>query len=146
MKINLGCGKQKKYDFINVDISAKCNPDVVMDITQFPYPWENVQEIELDNLAEHIEPNMFIKVINECHRVLVPGGTMWIRVPLLREDNLVAAFTDPTHINYFTEGTFDYWDVNHARYHTFGKDYGILPWSRREQQINLPFLEICLTK
>ena len=148
MKLNLGCGDTKKADYLNVDMSKACNPDFVWDIRNIPYPedWEGAERIEMNNIAEHIEAETFIKVVNECNRILKPGGTLWIRVPELRSDNLIPCFTDPTHVNYFTEQTFGYYLKGHQRFNHFGKDYNIIPWSGRNQERHGIFLEITLTK
>ncbi len=148
MRLNMGCGDTKKKDYINIDISDKCNPDVVWDIRNTPFPdeWLGAERIEADNIFEHIEAETLIKVINECNRILKPGGELWIRVPELRENNLMPCFTDPTHVNYFTEQTFGYYIKGHQRYKKFGKDYNIVPWSSRKQRKVEFYLEITLKK
>jgi len=156
MRLNIGSGDQKKEGYKSVDMSDKCNPDYVWDITQFPYPkeWEGCKEVRSDNLFEHIEPKTLIRVINEIHKILMPGGKLWIRVPLLNANplNIHRAFTDPTHCNYFTIETFDYWEdkPNQAglnRWKMFGKDYGIIPWKRiMNEEWNKTFLIVELVK
>ncbi|MBT6051432.1 MAG: methyltransferase domain-containing protein [Candidatus Scalindua sp.] len=148
MKINFGSGEKPLPGYINVDMSEKCNPDFVWDVRNTPFPeeWVGADRIEADNIFEHIEAETLIKVINECNRVLKPGGELWIRVPELREGNLMPCFTDPTHVNYFTEQTFGYYIKGHQRHERFGKDYNIIGWSSREQIKNGIFLEITLKK
>ena len=134
LKYNLGCGDTKKPGFVNVDISDKSHPDIVADLKVFPWDWmeDGAERIESDNYLEHCTPEDLIATINEAHKKMASGGILWIRVPLLKLDaeHIDGAFTDPTHRNYFTMGSFDYWDINHQRHHSFGKDYGILPWER----------------
>lgn len=149
--MNFGAGKQKIDGYKSVDISEKCNPDYVRDITKIPYPkeWEGCEKIKMDNVAEHIEPYTLIKVINECRRILRPGGKLWIRVPLLlpKHEYLMGAFTDPTHVNYFTEETFQYWDKDHPRHKVFGRDYGIEGWKLiRNEKTPPKFLIVELQK
>lgn len=150
-KLNLGCGEQKMDGFIGIDISSKCNPQYCWDLKKIPYPKEwadNVDYIRADNLIEHFEPNTAIKVINEWNRILKKGGILWIRVPVLKmgEEYFEAVFRDPTHLNVFTENSFDYWDIVHSRYKNFGKDYGIVPWKRIRQVVQGIFLIIELEK
>jgi len=152
MKLNLGCGKKKLKGYINVDMSAKCNPDYVWDVRNIPFPkWaEGADRIELDNLAEHIEPYKFIELINEFHRLLVVGGIVWIKVPhcVPKEPYWDSCFRDPTHINFFTASTFDYWDINSAmkRWQNFGRDYGIIPFKKVRERLQKPFYIVELEK
>lgn len=149
-QLNLGSGTNPKKGYVNVDSCAKCNPDKVWDIRVIPFPeWAlNCDRIEMDNLAEHIEAGLFIKVMNECHRILKPGGKLWLRVPHCSPEpvNFQAAFSDPMHINFFTDTTFDYYNVNHPRYKLYGSTYGIVPWSNIIQRIIPRFLEVELIK
>ena len=39
MKLNLGCGNYKMNGFVNVDKFADCEPDEVVDLEVFPWPW-----------------------------------------------------------------------------------------------------------
>lgn len=153
MKLNFGAADQKMTGYKSVDLSPRYNPDYEYDITKFPYPkeWEGCEEIRADNIFEHIEPYTLIKVINECRRVLKVGGKLWIRVPLLTmtEENLIAVFSDPTHLGQFTLQTFTYWDRKHFRQDWIAKDYGIEPWKliRNEQWKDGPrFLIVELEK
>ena len=143
MKINLGCGSLKKNGYLNVDKSSEYHPDIIADITNTPWKWvkkNQAELIEADNLFEHIEAYTLIRVVKECHRVLIPGGKLWIRVPLLVRDNLGPAFTDPTHVNYFTTETFDYYDYRTTRWKKYGRVYGIPKFERIKQERKERFL------
>lgn len=41
IKLNLGCGVNKKEGFINIDINPRLNPDMVLDLNSQPYPFKN---------------------------------------------------------------------------------------------------------
>jgi len=144
-KINLGCGENKRRGFINVDSSKEVNPDICEDVTITPWIWAKKNQAELifaDNLFEHIESYTLIKVVQECHRILKPNGLLQLRVPIIAPDNIMAAFSDPTHVNYFTIETFDWWDSKHIRWKKYGRAYGIPRFERTAQRRNGRFLEV----
>lgn len=119
MRLNLGCGSVKYDGFINVDILENDNVDIVHDLNNIPWPFEDnsVEEILAEDVLEHLIDTP--AVINEMWRILDEDCYVTIQVPdAIR--NPMSAFTDPTHIRYFTEKTFDYWDEETE----FGKKYG----------------------
>jgi len=146
MRINLGCGiTGYKQGFLNVDISPEAKPDIVADVRIVPWTWAEINKVDYiaaDNLFEHIEPDTLIKVVKECHRVLKPGGVLWIQVPICTADNLDAALGDPTHKNFFTLITFDYYDYKHPRWRDYGRLYGIPKWERIKQERRERFLVV----
>ena len=137
MKINLGCGKFKRRGFINVDKDAKVKPDIVSDVTVIPWRWAKKNQADVifsDNLLEHIEEKLLIKVMQESHRILKLGGFVQPRVPISAPDNFMAMYSDPTHVNHnFTLETFDYYDHRHIRWKNYGKAYGIPKFERVRQ-------------
>ena len=136
LRFNLGSGSNYKSDFINVDKAPEARAEVHADLTVVPWKWAKTNSgdrIEIGNAAEHIERYPWIKVVKECHRVLKPSGILFIKAPILAIDNLDAAFSDPTHVNWFTDHTFDYYDHRHFRWRDYGKYYGIPPFERINQ-------------
>lgn len=73
LKLNLGCGFKKKEDFINVDISAQCDPDIVCDLATEVWPWQNntVDEVHFDLSLEQMgeTKKSLLYVIQELYRV-----------------------------------------------------------------------------
>jgi SAM-dependent methyltransferase len=106
-KLNLGCGMTRFDGFTGVDRIPTDAADVVHDLNQFPYPWpdNSVQEILMDNTLEHL--NDVVAVMEELHRILVPGGRAIIIVPYAKSEG---AFADPTHKHFFTERSLDYFN------------------------------------
>ncbi len=137
MKINLGSGNLRREGWVNVDRLACVNPDIVCDITKMPWPWDEsvAERIDADNLLEHVGwgsdgEDLLMVVMNEAHRILIPGGVMWFRVPDF-ERWPVGALRDPTHRRYFVKGSMDYWTADHPTHHNYGKFYGYKPWGVR---------------
>lgn len=82
MKLDLGCGKNKKEGFIGVDCRAFDGVDVVADLRK-PWPWENdsVDEVHCSHFVEHLTAPERIHFVNELHRVLKTGGKASIITP-----------------------------------------------------------------
>jgi len=146
---NCGCGSVKKKGYINIDSARNMNPDIVADIRKIPWKWAKAADlIEFDNVAEHFDPYTWIRIVRECHRVLKPNGILWIKVPVLNPANIKtsiqACFSDPTHINFFTTESFDYYDRRHIRWLNYGRAYEIPPFERIDQKIGGRFLIVRL--
>lgn len=82
MKLNLGCGDKLMPGYVNVDLCGK--PDVVCDLSGFPWPFENssADEIYSSHFLEHVLD--FEQTILEIHRILKPDGVFHARVPHCR--------------------------------------------------------------
>lgn len=106
MKLNLGSGKTPLDGFVNVDISLKGKADFILDLLQFPWPWEDgtVEEINCTHFLEHIGDEFF-PFVDECYRVLKPGALFRIRSPYYTS---MRAVQDPTHKRFICEATFEY--------------------------------------
>ncbi len=99
MKLNLGCGSRKLDGFVNVDSAPHCEPDLLVDLEQLPWPFatSSVQEIVLSHVLEHLgqSPKVYLDIIAEIYRVCAPGALVRITVPHPRHDDFL---TDPTHV------------------------------------------------
>ncbi len=135
MKLLLGAGKDRRAGWISVDKLAGLKPDVVCDLTKASWPWDDnsVERAEADNLIEHVGwgsdgEDLLMVFMNEAHRVIQPGGVLWIKTPDFKywPDG---ALKDPTHRRYFVSGSFDYWRDGHQTYVVYGSSYGYLPWN-----------------
>lgn len=103
--LNLGCGMAKRPGFVNLDSCDVVDPDVVWDLDEFPYPFEDnsFDEIIAHSILEHLDDT--VKVMEELHRIGKPNAKVYIKVPYW--DGYGFA-TDPTHKRMFTEATFDF--------------------------------------
>ncbi|MFD1526045.1 MULTISPECIES: class I SAM-dependent methyltransferase [Halobacteriales] len=82
-RLHLFCGEDYREEAINVDANPDVDPDLVLDLTDYPWtPFEDdsVTYIEARHGLEHLaDPTAFFE---ECARVLRSGGTLEITVPL----------------------------------------------------------------
>lgn len=80
-KINFGSSGFNRPGYINVDIRPSVKPDVLHDLNAFPYPFEDnsIDRIEMTHILEHLEKPFH--VMREIHRILKPGGELYIAVP-----------------------------------------------------------------
>jgi SAM-dependent methyltransferase len=99
MKLNLGCGQNKKDGYVNVDKFDSFAPDVVWDLEQFPWPFEDdsVEEIVMYHSLEHMggDTDTFLSIMKELYRVCMPDGVVHITVPHQHSDGFDG---DPTHV------------------------------------------------
>ena len=103
MKLNLGCGSRKLEGFLNVDNAPHCDPDLLLDLEQLPWPFESgsASEIVLSHVLEHLgqSPAVYLGIVREIYRVCAPGALVRIAVPHPRHDDFI---TDPTHVRPIT--------------------------------------------
>ncbi len=105
MKLNLGCGKDIKEGYINLDWNRVKGINVVHNLNKFPYPFsdEYFEEILAKDVLEHLDK--ITDVIKELHRILKPRGILKINVPHFSS---YSVWLDPTHYRAFTYDTFSY--------------------------------------
>jgi predicted SAM-dependent methyltransferase len=107
LKLNLGCGFDKREGWLNVDGFAACAPDLLMDIEATPWPLDTdaFEHVLLKHVLEHVGASfeVFAAVMRELHRVAAPGGLVEVHVPHVRHDSF---WSDPTHVRAFTPLTF----------------------------------------
>ena len=128
VKLNLGAGADMIGDAVNHDI-VKHRPEIaiVWDLNRMPWPWqdETFEHIIAKAVFEHLRPTL-VESLNECWRILKPGGTVFVKVPWVGNEH---AFDDPTHQHWATIRTFDYFDPDRP----LGREY---PWyTERKWQV-----------
>ncbi len=82
MKYNLGCGDKMIEGFVNVDMYG--TPDVMCDLSYFPWPFESESsdEVYSEHFLEHVID--YEKTVLEMYRILKPGGLLHFKVPHFR--------------------------------------------------------------
>lgn len=106
MKLDLGCGKNKKEGFTGVDSIAFDGVDVVADLRE-PWQWEDgsVDEVHCSHTLEHLAWPERVHFFNELYRVLKPGAKATIVIPHWTSARY---YGDPTHKEPFSEFGFYY--------------------------------------
>ena len=103
VKLNLGCGFDRRREFVNVDICG--DPDIRVNLETFPWPWKDnsVDEVLLRHVLEHLgaEEEVHFNVLKELYRVCADGAAVNIFVPHPRHDDFL---DDPTHVRVITPG------------------------------------------
>jgi ubiquinone/menaquinone biosynthesis C-methylase UbiE len=84
-------------EYKTLDVSADYKPDIVGDIHALPIPDNSIDGIICRSVLEHVERPA--QAVKEMHRVLKPGGLLFIQVPS----------TYPYHARTGFGGYPDYW-------------------------------------
>ena len=106
--LNLGCAGSRIPGSIGVDIMARPGAvDLVWDLNVCPYPFKNnyADEIHMYHVLEHLDNSL--KTLEEIHRILKPGGTLYLRVPHFSS---LYTWGDITHKRGFSLQAFDIFD------------------------------------
>jgi SAM-dependent methyltransferase len=96
LKLDFGCGPNKREGFKGVDIIAFDGVDYVMDITGAPWQFEDnsVDEAHASHFLEHLTAPQRVVFFNELYRVLKPKAQCTIITPHWASSR---AYGDPTH-------------------------------------------------
>jgi hypothetical protein len=96
IKLDIGCGKNKKPGYTGIDIRQFDGVDVELDAgkDRWPYDDSSVTEVHASHFVEHLDAGERIHFVNELYRVLIPKGTASIITPHWASQR---AYGDLTH-------------------------------------------------
>jgi SAM-dependent methyltransferase len=126
-KLLLGCGAEVREGWVHHDrIAHSPHVDVAFDLEVVPWPLadESMECIEARHVVEHLSNT--VRFVDECWRVLRPGGRLVVVVPHWQSEN---AWRDPTHLRAFHRDTFTYFDPDLFNGKHFGHLYTQYAWS-----------------
>lgn len=105
LKIDLGCGPNKKQGFKGMDILPLPGVDFVVNLEEgFSFIQDNsVDEFYTSHFLEHIQN--LEQVLSEIHRTLKPAGICTVIVPHFSNPYY---YSDYTHKRFFGYYSFDY--------------------------------------
>lgn len=81
MKLNIGCGYNRREGWLNLDASADSAADRLMPAHDLAFPPASVSEIKAQQLVEHLGFFRTRFFLSECWRVLIPGGALTLETP-----------------------------------------------------------------
>lgn len=125
--LNLGCGNVPKGNAVNHDrIKHAPYVEVVWDLNRFPWPWPDAsfERIIAKAVLEHLDCDLS-KSLDECWRILKPGGLLFIKLPYVGSEY---SYDDPTHRWFFTLRSFDQFDPDTRRGKEYAHVYGMRLW------------------
>lgn len=92
-----------------------------------PFPDRHFDSISAYDVIEHVPRQLhvsgvgliypFVRLMNEIHRVLKPGGHLLATTPGYPRPE---AFQDPTHVNFITVATAEYFTGDSPKGHMYG--------------------------
>lgn len=129
MMLNIGCGRDYRKGWLNIDISPNVSVDFLMDIRKdlLPAKDRTVDLIYISGVLEQIGSNdELLHVMKECYRVLDYGAVMQVVVPNAR---YAIAHRDPMDVRKFTPETFSYFHAGKQEHRDYGSVYGFDGWS-----------------
>jgi SAM-dependent methyltransferase len=102
-RLNLGCGRDIRPGYVNLDVAALPGVDVVHDLSKpLPFADGEFEEILCKDVLEHLD---YVPVLREVHRVLRLDGRLHVEGPHFTS---AAAYVDPTHRTAFSIQTFEF--------------------------------------
>lgn len=105
-RVILGCGGTRLEGWIGIDKKSVSKAHIVRDIERgLPFDDSSVDEMMAIHVLEHIKDLIF--VMSEVWRVCKAGTRFHVQVPLVPHES---AFRDPTHVRYFVEDSFKYFE------------------------------------
>ena len=109
--LDVGCGIKKYPGAIGLDRNPNTSADVIADLDHFPFPFQDgsFAQVRAIHVIEHVAD--VIRTMEEFHRLLAPGGQVFIVTPHYTD---FSSFCDPTQR----------WHLNSFSLRYFGEDSG----------------------
>ncbi len=111
--LDVGCGVNKLAGAVGIDRNPRTRADVLCDLDHFPYPFRDgsFDRLQAIHVIEHVSD--VIRTMEEFHRLVRPGGTIFLATPHYTD---FSSFCDPTHRWHLNSFSFRYFGENNAGY------------------------------
>jgi len=109
--LDVGCGLRKYPGAIGIDRNPASAADVLCDLDRHPYPFRDgvFDRIRAIHVLEHVRD--VLRTMEEFHRLLRPGGRLFIVTPHFSD---FSSYCDPTHRRHLSSYSFRYFGENHG--------------------------------
>lgn len=115
--LDLGCGRSKLRGSVGIDYAGAADADIRHDLNIYPYPPadNSFDAVVMRNFIEHVAD--VVKLMEEVHRIVRPGGDVFITTPHFSS---VYSYQDPTHIRHLAYDSMDYFtsETKHSNFYT----------------------------
>lgn len=124
-KLNLGCGRDKREGYINVDCVEEFKPDVCMDLNKLPYLFKDntFDEVLMKHVIEHLDKPL--EVLKELHRICKPHAIIIINTPHFSSRN---AWSDIEHKRPFSYACFPNFCEFHEGFNIVNQEITFSDW------------------
>lgn len=128
----LGCGDDIRPApgpgwFMLYNDRRQFRPEVnaVWDLNRQPWPWhsDSIWMVVAQSVLEHLDLTL-VESLNECWRVLRPGGELHVKLPRWDSER---TWIDPTHRRGYALGVLGNFDPDSPLW-AHGYRYGARPW------------------
>lgn len=111
--VNIGCGTTYHKNWVNIDYSSDSNFVLEHDLSKgIPLETETVDFLYNSHILEHFSKESAKELLNECFRVLKPGGIIRVVIPDLKS-------LAEEYLKAFNEYKLNPSDYNEANYNWF---------------------------
>lgn len=109
--LDVGCGINKVPGAIGIDRNPASRADVLVDVDRLPYPFRDASfdKVQAIHVIEHVSD--VIRTVEEWHRLVRPGGEVFIVTPHYTD---FSSFCDPTHRWHLTSFSLRVFGENHG--------------------------------
>ncbi len=116
--LDVGCGVNKKPGSTGIDRNPNTKADVLVELDRFPYPFRDnsFDGLQAVHVIEHVSD--VIKAMEEFHRIVRPGGEVFIVTPHYTD---FSSFCDPTHKWHLNSYSLRYFGSDNAGYGYYSK-------------------------